>query len=158
MDWIPWAPLAAASLHIVEEFVLPGGFPAWDRAYRPGLRRSITPRFHIVINGLLLMVCYDAGALGRSPWGIGLWLTVTALLFANAVWHLVGAVRTRSYSPGMATGLLLYVPLAAYGYAYYLHSGLASPPTAILAFAAGASYHLGVGNALHRWRVRRRKA
>ena len=40
MDWIPWAPLAAASLHIVEEFVLPGGFPAWDRAYRPGLRRS----------------------------------------------------------------------------------------------------------------------
>ena len=52
LNWVFWAPLGAASLHIIEEFVYPGGFAAWDRRYRPGMRKSITPRFHIIINGL----------------------------------------------------------------------------------------------------------
>src|SRR5262249_5803750 len=52
--WIWWAPLCAATLHIVEEFVYPGGFAEWDRAYRPAFRESITPRLHVVVNALLL--------------------------------------------------------------------------------------------------------
>lgn len=157
VNWISWAPAGAASLHIVEEFVFPGGFAAWDRRYRPGFRDSIKPRFHVIINGLLLLACYNVGALGFAPIGIAAWLTVTALLSANAIWHLRGAVRTRSYSPGMVTGLVLYLPLTIYGYVRFIRSGQASLPTAILAGAAGASYQLWVGNALHRWRMRRVK-
>jgi hypothetical protein len=66
-NWVFWAPLGVASLHIIEEFVFPGGFPDWDRQYRPAFRQSITPRFHVIINGLLLLACYDVGALGPSP-------------------------------------------------------------------------------------------
>ena len=155
MNWLSWAPLVAASLHIIEEFVFPGGFPAWDRQYRPQFRSSISPRFHIFINGLLLIACYDVGVLGMKPVGVAAWLTVMALLCTNGIWHVVGAFRTRTYSPGMITGLFLYVPLTVYGYAHFLGSGAASVPTALIALAIGASYQLWVSPTLHKWRMRK---
>src|SRR5262249_21076636 len=121
----------------------------------PEIAKSITPRFHLIINLLLLILCYDVGALRSSRYGPAAWMAVTALLFANAVWHLVGAIRTRSYSPGMVTGLLLCIPITVYGYAHLLGAGRASFGTAVVAAALGASYHLGVGKALHDWRQRR---
>src|SRR5262249_22906746 len=133
------------------------GFAAWDRQYRPGIRSSITPRFHLIINGLLLVLCFDVGELGPRPIGVALWLTVMALMCTNAGWHVLGAAKTRTYSPGMVTGVLLYVPLAVYGYVVFLASGEASPMTAIVAFAVGASYHLWA-RGLHRLRARRRKS
>jgi hypothetical protein len=153
-DWISWAPAGAATLHIVEEFVFPGGFAEWDRRYRPEYRESITPRLHIVVNGLLLLFCANVGTLGLTPVGVAAWLTLTALLTGNAVWHLIGAVRTKSYSPGMVTGLLLYLPLAIYGYARFLRAGLATVPTAIVAAVLGVGYTAWVSGALHRWRKR----
>lgn len=155
MNWIPWAPLIAASLHIVEEFFWPGGFPEWDRAYRPAFASTITPRFHIIINGLLLVLCYDAASLGLTRTGAALWLTISALLASNAIWHVVGAYKTRRYSPGMVTGLLLYLPMMGWGYVWFLRAGLASYATAIVAFLLGASYTLFLGKALHRLRKRR---
>ena len=153
MNVFSWAPMGAAGLHIFEEFVYPGGFAEWDRHYRPGFRASITPRFHLIINGLLLLLCYDVGAMGGTPIGIAGWLAVMALLFGNAVWHVVGTVRTRRYSPGVITGVLLYVPLAIYGYIHLLRSGQVSVATAIVAFAIGSSYPL-IGTAIHRWRTK----
>jgi Protein of unknown function with HXXEE motif len=155
MHWIAWTPLAAAVVHIAEEFVWPGGFAGWDRQYRPQLRRTITPRFHVIINGLLLVACYDVGTLGLTRVGVAAWLTVMALLFSNAIWHILGAFRTRSYSPGMVTGVALYMPLAFYGFGRFVADGQASLLTAVMAFAVGASYHLWVGTALHRWRAGR---
>jgi hypothetical protein len=143
-----------ASLHICEEFIYPGGFAAWYRRYKPGRIASITPRFLVVVNGLLLIACYDVGVLGPSPSGVALWLTIMALLAANAGWHVVGAVKTHSYSPGLVTGLLLYVPLAVYGYLRFLGSGEASVATAIGAGLLGGSYQIWT-DAIHRWRTRR---
>jgi hypothetical protein len=86
--------------------------------------------------------------------GVAGWLTVTALLFTNAIWHVVGAVKTRSYSPGVLTGLVLYVPLAVYGYARLLGSGKASVQAALVCFAIGASYQFWA-TAIHKWRAGR---
>ena len=97
MNGFFWAPMGAAGLQMIET-LYPGGFAAWDPRYRPAIDTSITPRFHIVINGLLLLLCYNVGAMGGTPIGIAAWLAVTALLFSNAIWHVVGAVKTRSYS------------------------------------------------------------
>ena len=154
MNWVSWGPLGAASLHIVEEFFYPGGFMTWYRRYKPGRSTSITPRFLVIMNGLLLVVCYDVGAMGPRPSGVALWLMVMALLAANAGWHVVGTMKTRSYSPGVVTGLLFYVPLAVYGYVRFVRSGQASVATAIIACLIGASYQIWA-DALHRWRVRR---
>ena len=157
MDWIYWTPLAAACLHITEEFLLPGGFADWDRRYRPAIAASITTRFHVIINGLLLLLCYDVGVLRGTQSGVILWLTLTALQFSNAVWHLNGARKTRSYSPGMVTGLFLYIPLAIYGYVHFLRNGQASVLIAVFAFAFGVSYPL-LSSFMHRRRARRAQA
>lgn len=151
-NWIFWAPLGAAGLHIIEEFVYPGGFADWDRKYRPEIAKSITPRFHIIINALLLALCLWVALLGASSVGAAAWLTVMALLFGNAIWHVRGAIRTKSYSPGMVTGLILYVPLAVYGFVRFLSSGRASIPTAIAAAIIGGSYPYW-SKALHKRRA-----
>jgi hypothetical protein len=158
VTWIWWAPLASAALHIVEEFVFPGGFPDWDRRYRPKYAKSINPRLHVIVNGLLLLVAYDVRALRGTPSGVALWLTVMALLASNAIWHIVGAINTRSYSPGMVTGTLLYIPLTIYGYARFTANGEATIPTAIVAAVVGSSYHLWISPAMHRWRSRAPKS
>jgi hypothetical protein len=147
MSTLFWWPLIAASLHIWEEFVFPGGFADWDRRYRPVYRESITPRFHLFINSLLIFACLAVGSAGPTPSGVAGWLTLTALLASNAVFHLVGAVRTREYSPGVVTGMLLYVPMTVYGFVHFLTTGQATTGTAVAAAAIGASYHLWAARA-----------
>ena len=66
MTWLWWAPFGATVLHIIEEFVYPGGFAEWDRSYRPTIRNSITTRFHIIINGALLLLCAQVGLLAGT--------------------------------------------------------------------------------------------
>ena len=48
---------------------------------------------------MLLLLCYNVGMMGETLVRIVAWLTVTALLFSNAIWHVVGAARTPRYSP-----------------------------------------------------------
>ena len=170
MNWLWWAPLASALLHIGEEFVWPGGFAAWDRDYRPAIRESITPGLHLVVNALLLFVCASVGLAGM-PRGVlavgGLrlrsaipaalaassWLALAALLFSNALFHVVGTFRTRRVSPGVRTGVLLYVPLALFGYWHFLHTGRASAVAAVVSAGVGGSYHLWAAF-MHRYRSR----
>jgi len=142
MSGIFWWPLAAALLHITEEFVYPGGFPEWDRAYRPAYKASITPRLHLIMNGILIFVGVAVGVAGPTPSGVSTWLTLSALLASNAIFHLLGAFRTRRYSPGMITGLFLYIPMAVVGFPHFLSARLASTGTAIAAAVLGGSYHL----------------
>jgi Protein of unknown function with HXXEE motif len=148
MTWLWWAPLGAAILHIGEEFVYPGGFAAWDRSYRPAIRKSITPRLHVIINSALLLLCLQVALLSRTGdvearrIGVGAWLAVAALLFSNAVFHGAGTLRTRTYSPGLVTAGVLYVPMAVFGYWHFLRNGQVSLLTAVLVATVGGSYHL----------------
>lgn len=148
-----WFPLFAATLHIVEEFVWPGGFAAWYRGYRPDIAASVSNRFLFWINAALLLACFSAGIDGPSPYGAALFLTVTALLFANGLFHLVATVKRRRYSPGVVTGVVLYLPLAIIGYAMILRSHLASPGTAVVAVILGGSYQF-ISWGIHRRRAR----
>ena len=147
MSWIWWAPLAAASLHIVEEFAWPGGFAEWDRAYRPAYAASITRRLHIVVNGALLLLCVQVWSLApleQTPARstvVGVWLAVAALMFSNAVFHVVGTIETHRRSPGVISGVLFYVPLALFGYWYFLIHGEIPWAGAAIAAVLGGSYH-----------------
>lgn len=141
MDWLPWSLLGAAGLHISEEFVMPGGFPAWYRRYRPDPSR-ITTRLLVIVNAALLVACCNVALLGRHPLGIAYWLTMAALVASNGLWHAWASYKTHSYSPGVVTGVLIYAPLAVYGYIYFLSSGAASIWTAIIACLIGSSYHV----------------
>jgi hypothetical protein len=141
MDWLPWAPLGAASLHIFEEFVFPGGFATWYKRYRVNTSR-ITKRFLVIINAGLLVMCGEVALLGHTPIGIAAWLGVSALLCSNGCWHAWTTYKLRAYSPGVITGVTINAPLAVYGYIRFLRSGSASVPTALIAFVIGCSYPL----------------
>ena len=156
MDPLAWSLLCAALIHIIEEFVWPGGFKAWYRVYLPGIAASVTDRFLIGINGVLLGFSALVALAVQAPHGNGVaaWLSLAALLFCNGFFHALGTVQTRRYSPGVISGMLLYVPLAVYGFTHYVRSGRASVPTALFAVLIGGSYHfVSYMNHLRRARI-----
>ena len=151
MSFIYWTPLVAAVLHIIEEFVFPGGFREWYSSYKPHIKKSISKRFLFLINAGLLVLCYDIAALRENNISIVLWLAVMALLAANGLWHLRVVLKTKIYSPGVVTGTVIYIPLAIFGYIYFLQTGLTNTWIAIAAFIIGSSYQFW-SNLFHRFR------
>jgi len=140
-DWLAFMPLCAAVLHIGEEFVFPGGFAQWYRGYRREAKR-ITPRFLIIVNVALVSPCLVIIELRGTPTGVAYWLTFSALMCSNGIWHAWASYRSHSYSPGVITGVAAYGPMAIYGFAHYLRIGAASTGTAVVAALIGGSYHL----------------
>jgi uncharacterized membrane protein len=155
MKWLDWSLAIAAATHIGEEFVWPGGFKEWWIAYRPATAAHVTNRFLVFINTLLLGMAILIAFAVRFPRGNGVaaWLTLAALLFSNAIFHILGAIETRRYSPGMITGICLYMPLTVMGYIHFVQTGRATIPTAICAALLGGSYHF-ISFARHRRRGR----
>jgi Protein of unknown function with HXXEE motif len=102
-----WLLVASYAAHIVEEWL--GGFPEWLAliAGKPLPRDAF-----IVINavGLAAMIAATRAATRRESLG---WLAtaVAALLFVNGLLHLLGSSVTGTYSPGLFTGVILYLPL-----------------------------------------------
>ena len=141
LAWLPWTLLPAAAIHMTEEFAFPGGFIAWYKRYRVDASR-ITPRFLFILNAALLVVCLNIGFIGRDPIGVAYWLGIAALLGMNGIWDLWASYKSRSYSPGVVTGMLIYVPLAIYGYIAFVRAGKASIRTAAIAAIIGGSYQL----------------
>jgi hypothetical protein len=115
----------------------------------------MTPAFFILVNALLLTLCATAGIFSASPRGVALWLTVAALSAANAIFHVYGSIASHSYSPGIITAVLLYLPLALYGFWQAIASRAASTGTALIALILGGSYQFW-SNANHSRRARRR--
>jgi len=138
MTWIRFALLAAAVLHVLEEYARPGGFPAFMRGMAPRFAASITTPFAVVINGAFLLVCALAVILGPAAPVLG--LSVAALLIVNGLTHIGGGIRARRYAPGVVTGVLLYLPLGAYAFCAALTSGWATPRQALMAGLLGLAY------------------
>jgi len=136
-----WLPGACVALHIFEEFVWPGGFLAWHRTYRPDLATSITPRFAVIGNLVLVAATVVLGIMGPS-WSrsLSLWFVLAGILAGNAVWHFIGALRTHRYSPGCVTGVLLYLPLLPLGLWYFLSVRGAPLETVIVGCIIGSTY------------------
>jgi hypothetical protein len=135
-----WAPLGAAVAHSFEEFVWPSGFMNWYWQYRRPSVTSITPRFLTIVKRRLLTVCVNAALAGDTPIGIAYWIGVSAIIASNGLCHVWAAVKGRVYSPGIVTGLLLYVPLAVYGCIHFLKSGSVFGWSNITTFLIGGSY------------------
>ncbi len=155
MSLLAWSLTGAASFHILEEFVFPGGFKSWWCAYRPETAASVSNRFLIIINAALLAFSVNVALAVQAPRGNGVaaWLALAALLFSNAIFHVIGAFQTKRYSPGMISGIVLYIPIAIYGFVHFLRRGQASLPTALVAAFIGGSYHF-ISFANHRRRTR----
>ena len=144
-----WLPLIAVGLHIFEEFVFPGGFADWYRQYDPPAAASITPRFLVIANVILIVLCLVPPLIGATVRGMGYWLIASAVCAGNALWHCYAVWNKRRYSPGVVTGVLVYLPLAIYGVLAFVLTGFLSP------FVVGEAALIGAGYAY--WSIRRRR-
>ncbi len=121
MDWVFTAFVGAAVVHVVEEFVYPGGFMDVMKRLNPQFTPFVTVRFSVVINGLFLSLCVLAAIVGENSLIFG--LSVTSLLFINALVHMGATLRARAYTPGIISSILLYLPLSLYAYYVFISSG-----------------------------------
>jgi hypothetical protein len=137
-----WLPAAAVALHLCEEFAWPGGFAAWYRQYPPGRHVLVSARFLFVVNAVFVALALLPPLLGPTPRGWAFWLVVATVAAVNACFHIIATVRTRSYSPGVVTGVVLYLPLAIVGGAWLIRDHLVAYPTVAQAIIAAGGYQL----------------
>ena len=146
-----WAPLPAYFWHQTEEWVWPGGFLPWVNREVLGSDDDefpITRRLGCAINtGGGWALATLAGLRGwRSP---ALRAGVSAMLVANAAFHVRESAQARGYRPGLVTAGALMAPLGGAGLRAVTRQAGARP--ALL----GAFLGLG-GSALQIAAIRRR--
>ena len=102
-----WLLVASYVAHVAEEWF--GGFPEWLAL----VAGQPLPRGAFVAINAVAMAVMAVGAWASTRRESLGWLAIAiaALLFVNGVLHLLGSIVTRSYSPGLFTGIVLYVPL-----------------------------------------------
>jgi Protein of unknown function with HXXEE motif len=112
MDNFPLYILASAVLHVTEEYFYPGGFLDWARKIIPRFAGRLNVKFAIIVNVLFLLLC-TSGVIwgGRYPMFA---LSIAGLVLVNGSLHFFSSIATKSYSPGLITSLILYIPLSVY--------------------------------------------
>jgi hypothetical protein len=135
-------PAGAVAAHIFEEFVWPGGFAAWYRHYPPGQTVTVTTQFLLLMNAVLVALALIPPILGTSPRGLAFWIVVAAIAAVNAVFHMTAAVRTHAYSPGVVTGVVVYLPLALIGGTWFLHERLVASGTVAQGLLIAVAYQM----------------
>jgi hypothetical protein len=137
-----WFPAVAIAAHLVEEFVWPGGFPVWYRHYPPGATATVTPRLLVIVNAVFVALALMPPIFGPTARGLAFWMVVVAIAAINGVFHLVATLRTRTYSPGVVTGALLYLPLAVAGGTSLVRDPRVAPGTIAEAIVIAIAYQL----------------
>src|SRR5688500_16241930 len=104
-----WLFVPAYVIHIVEEWI--AGFPRWLAQI---VGWPVPDAAFLIINGVALAVMIAAIRVAtraeRHGW-IG--VAIATIMLVNTVAHTAGAVVTQSYSPGLVSAVVMYVPLGA---------------------------------------------
>ena len=134
--WAWWLPAAYVS-HVVEEAFGGHGLMEWMAA-GGGARLSLAEFIGLNLVGAGMM-CLAAWAARKSK--VWRWPLVSGatIVFVNGLCHIAVCVMTRSYVPGVWTGLLLYVPVG--GILLFRLRRLMSPWLFASAIAIGIMIH-----------------
>ena len=103
-----WLLPAAYACHLLEEFF--GGFPDWIAmvAGRP-LTTSAFVAINTVAMGIFVLASHLATTRESRGW---MAIALATVLFVNALAHILGTLVFGSYSPGLLTAVILYLPLS----------------------------------------------
>ncbi|KRL00922.1 HXXEE domain-containing protein [Liquorilactobacillus capillatus] len=111
-------------IHCTEEFALPGGFMCWYHNLRPALSKQ-KPSYYWRVNIIAFLIVTITSWFAFFTKGNNSGLVIaTSFLACNTIFtHIVGAIETRTYSPGLVTGVALYIPICfmCYFTTYTLH-------------------------------------
>jgi len=120
--------LAFAIIHVAEEYFL--GWLSWVRQFTNGITRT---QFFLW-NSAFVLLCV-VGLFYSSP---TFRLSIASLLLINVLVHLIPTLIRRQYSPGLASALLLYLPIGAYSYFSAIRHTLASNHQVLASIPLGA--------------------
>jgi hypothetical protein len=138
MENFPLYLLIVSILHITEEFFYPGGFLAWTKKNALRFANRLNVRMAVIINGLFLLLC-AAGVFfgGRFPMFA---LSIAGLVLVNGTEHLTASIIKRSYSPGLITSIVFYIPISV----YIFISFKLSAPEVLKVILYGILYHAAI--------------
>ena len=104
-----WPFVPAYAIHVAEEWF--AGFPVWIARVTG---RPVPDAAFVLINSvaLVLLIAGIRAATRKEDSG---WIAVAVATIAlvNTIAHAAGAAFTRSYSPGLISAIVFYVPLAS---------------------------------------------
>jgi len=127
-------------VHVVEEYAWPGGFLEAMRSTAPRFAPFVTPMAAAVTNGTMIGGLVVCAFIGTSVPLLG--LSGAALVFVNGCVHLAATVRTRRYTPGVGSSLLLYIPLSVVAYVLFARAGYLSAGTLAASAGLGLLYQV----------------
>jgi hypothetical protein len=109
-EYVLWIAVAAYAVHILEEHEL--NWRDWARAV---LRLPVDWRSFYLVNALVVVLGVSCATVGwRAPW---YGLAFPAVMLINAMFfHVLPTLITRVYSPGMASAVALFFPVAGWAY------------------------------------------
>lgn len=104
-----WLFVPAYVIHVAEELV--GGFPQWIATI---LGRPLPVSAFLIVNAvaLVLLIGGIRAAIRTERYG---WIAVAlaTIVLVNTLAHAAGLALTGSYSPGLISAVVLYVPLGS---------------------------------------------
>jgi hypothetical protein len=103
-----WLFPCCYALHLLEEWL--GGFPEWVALVAGAeLPRAAFISINAVAMLMMLLAARAAVKSERDGW---MAIAIATILLINGIGHVLGSLVTRSYSPGLFTGVVLYLPIA----------------------------------------------
>ena len=135
-NWIWLFPLTYL-IHAMEEYWCGEGFYRWSARI---LGWGMTPDQFVAINGLAwLMMLASILVFRRTP--SVRWLTIcyATVVLVNGFSHLLGSLWTWTYSPGVISGLVIWIPLGAA--TFYRALGRVTRRSFLYGIMAGAVIH-----------------
>jgi hypothetical protein len=103
-----WLMPAAYTAHLLEEWF--GGFPEWvGTVVGSPLPRPAFVAINAVAFVVLVAAVRETTRREESGW---MAIAIAAVIGVNGLGHILGSLATRSYSPGLITGVVFYLPLA----------------------------------------------
>jgi energy-converting hydrogenase Eha subunit E len=130
----------ASLLHMVEEYIYPGGFMTFMKRVNSRIAPAVTTPAVVIINGLQLVLCIAVILVGIK--NITFSMSLAGLLFLNSLIHIGGCIRVKGYAPGVITGILLYLPLSIFAYYYFGSTGQLSLLEGVGSIVSGILYQL----------------
>ncbi len=98
-------------VHIAEEYWCGGGFYNWARVLGMHMNGGRFLQINAVAWSVMALLCLLAVAVARMR---GVTLSFAAAVSLNSAAHTIASIVTASYSPGLFSGLLLWLPLGLY--------------------------------------------
>jgi hypothetical protein len=119
-QWIFWVAMTAYAMHMMEEF-----FYDWKNWANNTLHLPVEWSGFYVTNTAVLFLGIGCASAGWSlPWFA---LLFPGLMLINGFFfHVVPFVRTKKFSPGLITAILLFFPIGFYAYHLAVANGVSS--------------------------------